>query len=444
MKTLYFDCSMGAAGDMLTAALYELLDNDKKIEFLDTINNAGLEGVKSTAEPSIKCGIKGTHMKVVIDGHEEGDHHHEDHHEDHHHEDHHHEDHHHEGHHHEDHHHDDHHHEHTHSHEHGHHHDHGGRHHHSSMHDIEHIINDLQVPDKVKQDAVSVYKLIAEAESHAHDRPVTDIHFHEVGTKDAVMDVVSVCLLMHMLKPDKVFSSEINTGSGHVHCAHGILPVPAPATAYILRDVPAYQGRIRCELCTPTGAALLKHFVSDFCPMPAMRTGSIGYGMGKKDLEQANCVRAFLGETGDAEEKVIEFKCNIDDMTPEMVGHAMEVLLSEGALDVYTVQAGMKKSRPGIELNVMCRENDRDRMVKLIFKHTTTLGIREYLSRRYTLDRRIEEKDTPFGKIRLKVSEGFGVKRQKWEYDDISRIANEKGLSVEEIITGLTGNAEDR
>ncbi|HCM92391.1 MAG TPA: nickel pincer cofactor biosynthesis protein LarC [Lachnospiraceae bacterium] len=434
MKTLYFDCSMGAAGDMLTAALYELLDDDKKTEFLDMINNAGLEGVKSTAEPSVKCGIKGTHMKVMVDGHEEGDHHHEEHH---------HEDHHHEEHHHGDYNHDDHHHEHTHSHEHHHHHDHEVSHAHSSMHDIERLINDLQVPDRVKQDAVSVYKLIAEAESHAHDRPVTDIHFHEVGTKDAVMDVVSVCLLIYMLKPDKVLSSEINTGSGHVHCAHGILPVPAPATAYILREVPAYQGHIKCELCTPTGAALLKHFVSDFGPMPAMRTGAIGYGMGKKDLEQANCVRVFLGNMGDKEEKVIEYKCNVDDMTPEMMGHAMEVLLGEGALDVYTVQAGMKKSRPGIELNVMCREKDRDRILKLIFKHTTTLGVREYLSRRYTLDRKIEERDTPFGRIRLKTSEGFGVKRQKWEYDDISRIANEKGLSVEEIITGLTGNAED-
>ncbi len=404
MRTLYFDCSMGAAGDMLTAALYELLDDDKKKVFLETINNAGLEGVTSAAEPSVKCGIKGTHMKVLVEGHEEGEEHHHDH-------------------------------------GHDHHHDHD--HHHSSMHDIEHLINDLKVPDRVKQDAISVYKTIAEAESHAHDRPVTEIHFHEVGTKDAVMDVVSVCLLMDMIKPDEILASEINVGSGHVHCAHGILPVPAPATAYILRDVPIYQGHIKCELCTPTGAALLKQYVSAFGPMPAMSTGSIGYGMGKKDLEQANCVRAFLGEKGDEEEKVIEFKCNVDDMTPEMMGHAMEVLLREGALDVYTVQAGMKKSRPGIELNVMCREKDRDRILTLIFKHTTTLGIREYLSRRYTLVRSIEEKDTPFGRIRLKTSEGFGVKRQKWEYDDISRIADEKGLSVEEIITGLTGNAED-
>ncbi len=452
MKTLYLDCSMGAAGDMLTAALYEILDDDKKKEFLDTVNGAGLDGVTSTPEPSVKCGIKGTHIKVLVDGREEGEHHHDhghshdhehsqehghehghehshehgyDHGHDHDHENYH---------------------EHGHEHEHAHGHenrDHGPHHDHSSMHDIEHLIDSLSLPDKVKQDAVSVYRLIADAEAHAHDKPVTDIHFHEVGTKDAVMDVISACLLMNMIKPDRILASEINTGSGHVHCAHGILPVPAPATAYILRNVPAYQGNIKCELCTPTGAALIKYFVSDYGTMPVMRTEIIGYGMGKKDLEQANCVRAFLGEQGSGEERVVEFKCNVDDMTPEMTGHAMEVLFKEGALEVYTIQAGMKKSRPGIEFNVMCREGDRDKILKLIFKHTTTLGVREYTSRRYALSRRIEERDTDYGRIRLKVSEGFGVKRQKWEYDDISRVADEKGLSVEEVMAGLTGNAED-
>ncbi|MCR4670479.1 MAG: nickel pincer cofactor biosynthesis protein LarC [Saccharofermentans sp.] len=402
MKTLYFDCQMGAAGDMLTAALYELLDDEGRKEFLDKINNAGIQGVTSTAEPSVKCGITGTHMKVLVDGMEEQDHHH--------------------------------------------HHDHKEEHHHdhADMHGIEHIIDDLKIPGSVKEDAKQVYGLIAEAESHAHGKPVTDIHFHEVGTKDAVADVVSVCLLMDMLRPDRVMSSPVNVGSGHVHCAHGVLPVPAPATAYILRDVPIYQGHVKSELCTPTGAALLKHFTDEFTDMPIIRIESTGYGMGRKDFEQANCVRAFLGESlGDAG-RVTEFKCTLDDMTPEMIGFAEEVLFREGALEVYTLSAGMKKSRPGIELNVMCKEADRDKILKLIFKHTTTLGIREYTSRRYTLDRRIEERDTEYGKVRLKISEGYGVKRQKWEYEDISRAARERGCSVEEIITGLGNNAEDR
>lgn len=400
MKTLYFDCQMGAAGDMLTAALYELLDDDEKKKFLDLINNAGIEGVTSIAEPSEKCGITGTHMRVLADGREEDEHHH--HHEEHHH-----------------------------------------HHEHADMHGIRHIIDDLKIPGNVKEDAIKVYDLIAEAESHAHGKPVTDIHFHEVGTKDAVADVVSVCLIIDMLNPDKILASEINTGSGHVHCAHGILPVPAPATAYILRDVPIYQGQVKSELCTPTGAALLKHFVDEFGPMPVMKAQKTGYGMGKKDFEQANCVRAFLGEMQDSGEGIIEFKCTLDDMTPEMTGYAMETLFREGALEVYTLPAGMKKSRPGIELNVMCREVDRDKILNLIFKHTTTLGVREYASVRHTLDRRIEERDTRFGKVRIKTSEGYGVKKQKWEYDDISRIAKEKGMSVEEVITGLKSNAED-
>lgn len=425
MTIIYLDCSMGAAGDMLTAALYELLDEDKKAEFLDSINKAGIPGVKVTAEPSVKCGITGTHIRVTVEGEEEepdGGHH--GHHHEHHHG-----------------------HEddlHEHGHEHGHH-DHeedGHGHHHSHVHrsvsDIEDIINSLNMPKTVKLNAVRVYGLIAEAESIAHGRPVDEIHFHEVGTMDAVTDIVAVCCLMDLLSPDRVAASSINTGSGHVHCAHGILPVPAPATAYILRDVPIYSGHIRSELCTPTGAALIKHFVSDYSDMPIMRVSKIGYGCGKKDFEQANCVRAFMGSEDAKQDVVVELCCNVDDMTAECIGFAMDTLFKAGALEVYTVPVGMKKSRPGTELNVMCREEDRDEILKLIFRHTTTLGVRENISRRYTLKRRIEKRDTPYGPVRLKISEGFGVVRNKWEYEDISRIADEQGSSIEDIIKEIT------
>ena len=358
MRVLYFDCAMGAAGDMLTAALYELLDEDGKKRFTDTMNNAGIPGVEVIPVRSVKCGITGTHMKVLVGGREEegilsdspdvskptgspdakvggreeeilSDHDHGHHHGDHDHD---------EG--------------------HGHHHeghDHDHHHEHSNLHDIEHMINGLSVPERVKKDAVAVYKLIAEAESHAHAIPVTDIHFHEVGTKDAVADVVAVCLLIDMIGADRILASDINVGSGHVHCAHGILPVPAPATAYILRDVPVYQGHISSELCTPTGAALLKHFASDFTGMPVMKVSGIGYGMGKKDFEQANCVRVFAGDTcrndkaegcdkdrnmaADTEDDglirtddgiiVSELVFNVDDMTGEQTGYAVEQLFTE-------------------------------------------------------------------------------------------------------------------
>ena len=203
---------------------------------------------------------------------------------------------------------------------------------------------------------LAVYNLIAEAESHAHNAPVTEIHFHEVGTMDAVADVTAVCLLMDRLAPEKVVVSPIHVGSGHVHCAHGILPVPAPATAYILRDVPVYGGGVKSELCTPTGAALLRHFATDFGEMPVMKVRAVGYGMGKKDFTAANCVRAMLGDAEEQPDVVCKLSCNVDDMTAEAVGFAMERLFEAGALEVYTVSVGMKKSRPGTMICALCRE----------------------------------------------------------------------------------------
>ena len=419
MKTLYLECSMGAAGDMLSAALYELLDD--KEAFINKINNSGIPKVTINAEPMTKCGILGTHMNVLVDGVSEGEEHHDHHHEhDHEHEQYH-----------------DHEHEHEHDHHHDHEHEHHHEHHHSSLKDIEDIIDDLNIPENVKTDAKNVYEMIAEAESNAHGKPVSEIHFHEVGTMDAIADITMVCMLMNELKADKIVASEIHVGSGHVHCAHGILPVPAPATAFILRGVPFTAGHIKGELCTPTGAALIKYFAAEFGEMPVMTVDKIGYGMGKKDFEQANCVRAFLGSTNEKASQITELSCNIDDMTGEKIAFAMEKLFEAGALEVYTIPVGMKKSRPGILLSVMCNEAKKDEMVSLIFKHTTTLGIRENVSKRYTLKREIIKKETPFGEIRIKKSEGFGVVREKYEYEDLASIANEKNISIDEILKEL-------
>lgn len=432
MRTLYLDCGMGAAGDMLTAALSELLPDQDA--FFEKMNALGIPGVHFEKEKTQKCGITGTHSKVTVNGEEEEslDVHHHDH--DHHHD---HEDHHHD---HEDHHHDhDHYHDHEdHDHDHeDHHHDHdhahGAHHHHSSLHDIEHIVRDhLPVSDRVKDDAMAVYQLIAQAESAAHGVPVDQIHFHEVGTMDAVADITAVCMLMEELSVDQVIVSPVHVGSGKVRCAHGILPVPAPATAYILKDVPIYGGRIQGELCTPTGAALLKYFATKFGDMPVMKTKAIGYGMGKKDFEMANCVRAMLGETADDVSRVSELCCNIDDMTAEEIGFATETILAAGALEVFTVSTGMKKSRSGILLEVMCREEDRDRMIELIFLHTTTLGVREQFSRRYTMTRSIKTIKTPYGDVRKKVSTGYGISREKYEYEDLASIARKQGISIRE------------
>ena len=427
MNVLYLDCSMGAAGDMLTAALYELLDETQKQTYWETMKTLHLPGVDITAEQVARCGILGTHMSVKIQGQEEGEHEHAGHdhtgaeHAEHEHA--------------------------LHEHEHEHHHDHdyGPHHHHASMHHIEEVIGALAVPDKVKKDALAVYGLIAEAESHAHGKPVAEIHFHEVGTLDAVADVTGVCLLMAMLAPDKVMASPVHVGSGHVHCAHGILPVPAPATAYILQGVPTYGGSIQGELCTPTGAALLKYFVDEFGSQPLMAVERTGYGMGLKEFPQANCVRALFGHTDEGlQDEIVELSCNVDDLTGEQLGFAMEQLFAAGAMDVFTVPIGMKKSRPGVLLSVICHPEDKLVLVKVLFTHTSTLGIRETAHPSYILRRSTEQVETSLGRVTLKSSEGYGVTRKKFEYEDVARIAREKAMSFAETAAKLAEESRNR
>lgn len=428
MKTLYLECNMGAAGDMLTAALLELHPDPQG--FVERMNRLGLPGVVFAAQPAVKCGITGTQVSVTVGGEEEESHDvplhshvhetaqdeaHPGHTHDHVHVH-------------------DHDHEHTHDHEHSHGHEHGhGHHHHAGMGDIRHILSHLDIPQPVRQDAEAVYQLIAQAESHAHGRPVEEIHFHEVGTLDAVTDVVAVCWLLHDLAPEQIVASPVHVGCGQVRCAHGILPVPAPATAYILQGVPTYGGSVQGELCTPTGAALLKHFVQRFGPSPVMRVEKTGYGMGKKDFEAANCVRAMLGQTQEESTTIAQLACNLDDMTPEALGFAQERLWEAGALDVTTAPIGMKKNRPGVQLTCLCRLEDREKLVSVLFAHTTTLGVRESLCTRYTLARSQRTVETEHGPVRVKEARGWGVTREKPEYEDVANIAREQGLTLDQV-----------
>ena len=420
MKTLYLECNMGAAGDMLTAALLELHPDPQG--FVERMNRLGLPGVVFAAQPAVKCGITGTQVSVTVGGEEEESHDvplhshvhetaqdeaHPGHAHDH---------------------------EHIHDHEHSHGHEHGhGHHHHAGMGDIRHILSHLDIPQPVRQDAEAVYQLIAQAESHAHGRPVEEIHFHEVGTLDAVTDVVAVCWLLHDLAPEQIVASPVHVGCGQVRCAHGILPVPAPATAYILQGVPTYGGSVQGELCTPTGAALLKHFVQRFGPSPVMRVEKTGYGMGKKDFEAANCVRAMLGQTQEESTTIAQLACNLDDMTPEALGFAQERLWEAGALDVTTAPIGMKKNRPGVQLTCLCRLEDREKLVSVLFAHTTTLGVRESLCTRYTLARSQRTVETEHGPVRVKEARGWGVTREKPEYEDVAKIAREQGLTLDQV-----------
>lgn len=477
MKTLYIECAMGAAGDMLTAALLELLPD--KEAALAKLNAMGIPGVVFEAEPSAKCGITGTHMRVLIHGEEEESvpcghtHAHAHHHEhDHAHENHH------------EHEHDHVHEHHAHCHDHEHHHDHEHEHHHHDrvhhhahhgMAEIRRLIAELAVSETVKEKVLAVYQSIAEAESRVHGAEVDQIHFHEVGSMDAVADVTAVCLLMELLAPEQVIVSPIHVGSGTVLCAHGRLPVPAPATALILEGMPIYGGSVQGELCTPTGAALLKTFADSFGPMPPMTVAKTGYGMGTKDFEQANCLRAMLGEsftmngtaskmqTGqDAEGentgsrgaagkdtetenpaaregRITEISCNLDDMTGEDIAFAAEHILQAGALDVFTESIYMKKGRPAVKLTVLARPEDEERLAGEIFRHTSTIGVRIHTDRRYELARHSEQRKTPLGTIEVKISEGFGVRKEKIEFASLKQIAETSGKRLAEVRAALAG-----
>lgn len=379
---------MGAAGDMLGAALLELCPDPGAA--LARLNAMGIPGVRFAAEKARKCGVAGTHLRVTYLGAEE------------------------EG---------------------GEPGSHGGH-----IGDIKKIIAGLDMPEKARSDAGKIYDLLASAEAGVHGCEMENIHFHELGTMDAAADVCAACLLMEELGPEKVVCSPVRTGFGTVKCAHGILPVPAPAAAALLRGVPVYAGDAEGELCTPTGAALIKYFAAGFGSMPGMTVSAIGYGMGARDFPTANCVRAMLGE---ADGDVTELTCEIDDMTPEDAGYAIETLRRAGALDVSWQAAGMKKDRPGMRITCLCRPGDRDEMVRLIFKYTSTIGVRETLCSRFVLRRRGGETVTPWGPVRVKISEGYGVRRSKPEFDDIAAIAEKTGKAPAEIRKSVTGGQDD-
>ncbi len=412
MKTLYLECNMGASGDMLMGALYELLSDSAKDTFIKNMNSLFPNQLMLSASPSEKCGIWGTKMNVVILGQEETS-------------------------------------EHVHDHL------------HTGYQEMLEQIGNLPISASVKEHAKAVYTLIGNAESAAHHTDISQIHFHEVGTLDAIMDVVGCCLLMELLNPEQIIASPIHVGSGSVRCAHGILPVPAPATAEILKDIPIYGGSIDGELCTPTGAALLKHFASQFTPMPPMTVEQTGYGMGAKDFATANCLRAFWGSLsilpvpsprqlpgypsaaavrsdGDKDthpdyyteqfhslDQILELSCNLDDMTPETISYATKLLLDAGALDVYTTPIHMKKDRPGILLTVLCNVTEESRFSRLILTHTATRGIRIQPCYRRTLDAQFRKISTVYGEITIKISTGYGITKCKPEYEDVAAAARQ-------------------
>jgi len=389
MKTLYIDCGMGIAGDMFAGALLDLVPDREDV--LRRLNGMGLHGVEFAAERVERRGIAATRFSVKVHGCEEG---------------------------------------HCGHHGHGDHGHHG--HSHRSLEDVMRTIGSLALDAGVKESAIEVYRLLADAESAAHGRPVAEIHFHEVGALDAIADIAAVSLMMDILKPCETVASPVNVGGGTVECAHGVMPVPAPATANLLMGIPSYSdGTVQGELCTPTGAALLKRFATRFGPQPLMRVESSGLGAGSRDFVRANVLRVFCGEaehaTGEAEIAKLEFET--DDMTGEEGAFASERIFAAGAKDVTTSPVFMKKGRMGIRFTVLCRPEDRGRAVEAIFANTTTLGIRESVCRRYELERREDSVLLPGGEtVRRKTALRNGRETYKFEADDIAALARKTGV----------------
>lgn len=365
MKSLYLECNMGVAGDMLCASLLDTL-NEKDKEYIINKLNTLLCDVTVSLNTTTKCGIRASKFDVTIK--ESG-------------------------------------------------------HTHTSISEIYNIIDGFDIPQKVKGNAKAVYKLIAEAESKVHGTTVADVHLHEVGAKDAIIDITACCLLIDYLQIDKIVCSPIATGYGEVKTAHGIMPVPAPATAELLSSIPYFTGDIKSELTTPTGVALVKFFVNEFSASNG-EYEKVGYGAGTKDFEKPNIIRAFIKDSDT--DTVFELRCQIDDMTGEELGYALNKMLTLGAKDAYIKPIVMKKSRPAFEFTVICSPADKDELTQQMFKHTTTLGIRQIECARAILDRETHEKNG----VRIKRSQGYGTETEKIEFDDIVKIAEENDISV--------------
>ena len=452
MKTLYFDCSSGISGDMTLGALLDLgIDKEKFVAEMSKINVEGYDIVFGRA---VKNGIGANKVDVVItvEGYDEDgqplEHHHDHDHEHHHDHDHeHHHDHDHDHEHHHDHDHDhEHHHDHDHDHEHHHDHDHEHHHHHGHVHrnlnDVFEIIDKSEINENAKDLAKRIFMRVAKAESKVHNEPLDKVHFHEVGAIDSIVDIIGTAICIDMLKPDRIFASVVNDGHGFIMCQHGQIPVPVPATAQIFADsdVVSRQIDIDTELVTPTGAAIIAELAESYGTMPAMSVEKIGYGAGKKDIKIPNVLRVSMGEMAEEvndeevnDEEVVILETNVDDSTGEIMGYTLDRIFEAGARDAFYSPIFMKKSRPAYKLTVICDEKNRDAIETIIFRETTTIGIRRRIETRTCLERTYGTVDTKYGKLDVKKVYRDGVESVYPEYESAKKLAMENKVALKEI-----------
>jgi TIGR00299 family protein len=438
MKILYYDCFSGISGDMNLGALIDIgVDKNYLINELLKLNISGYE---LNIKRDVKNGISGTKVDVILK-HNHSHSQHEDykheHHDDysniikHEHE------------------HNHHNHEKNHVHSDSHEHETVHNHQHRNLKDIENIIEVSSLNENVKNISLKIFKKVAEAEAKVHNKSIEEVHFHEVGAVDSIVDIVGAAICFDYLKVDKIKCSTVEVGSGFVKCAHGLLPIPAPATAEILKGTPI-KSNISFEATTPTGAAILAYAVDEFTDSKNFSIKRVGYGIGTKDNKDIpNILRVFIGEeklmdesngeckdidTDFLQDEVEVIECNIDDMNPEMYEYVMELLFTNGALDVYMTPIIMKKERPGVKLNVLYTSDKEDIIKKIVLMQTTTLGFRKYKVQRNMLKRELAKVKTKYGEITVKNAYYNGkIIKSKPEYEDCKRIALDNNVNINEI-----------
>jgi uncharacterized protein (TIGR00299 family) protein len=380
---LYFDCFSGISGDMTIGALLDLgLD---QASFLAALESLSVDGYSLKISQKTSRGIATTDFDVIIESDPKVH-----------------------------------------------------NHHHRNLEDILQIIDNSAIDKTAKTLSRSIFETIAHAEAAVHQQSVDQVHFHEVGAIDSIVDIVGAAVCISMLKPDLIMASPLHVGSGTVTCAHGVLPVPAPATLKILEGIPIYATEVVGELVTPTGAAIIKHLASDFLPLPPMTIEKTGYGSGKKDFGHLNALRVMLGKMDISaalnRERLVLLETNIDDMNPETYSYLLPLVLEKGALDVYLTDVIMKKGRPGSQLTILCRPDEASIFENLLYDETTTLGIRKQIVERSSLERKMIDVETPFGKVPVKAAMRDGKPfRISPEYEVCRKIASEQGLPLREV-----------
>ncbi len=382
MRILYYDCFAGISGDMNLGAMIDLGVDAAYLE--SELQKLNIEGFHLEITKDLRRGISGTKAEVIVENPDNEKHRH--------------------------------------------------------LRHVEEIINNSTLSETVKTNALKIFKLIAFAEAKVHQIEVERVHFHEVGALDSIADIVGAAICLDFLKVDKVLSSPIQLGGGTVKCAHGIMPVPAPATALIVENVPVKTGLVQHEATTPTGAAILVAIVDEFTEQINFPITKTAYGIGHRDVSEVpNVLRVFLSETKTAvgdlkEETATVLECNIDDMNPERYDFILEQLFKAGASDAWMVPIIMKKSRPAIQLNVLCVPEKVGKMKHIIFTHSTTIGLRETTIKKSVLSRIEKVVETKFGKVRVKQSLFEGkVVRSKPEFDDCREIALQEEISIEVV-----------